>query len=114
MLGTTAEITSSAQPVLLLRVRGEGDAVAWPVRDAEGAALAPRHPLEEIRGGPVDPFDEEGIGQGGRHVQGQLVDDVRRHRYLVSGGELADAQGLREAVGSAYVGHEVARGAPLD
>ena len=26
-----AEITSSAQPVLLLRVRGEGDAVAWPV-----------------------------------------------------------------------------------
>src|SRR5690348_4286596 len=65
---TTAEITSSPQPVLLLRVRGEGDAVAWPVRDAEGAALAPRHPLEEIRGGPVDPLDEEGIGQGGRHV----------------------------------------------
>src|SRR5215470_8356918 len=106
---TIAEATPSAQPVLLLRVRGEGDTVARPVRDAEGAALALRHSLEEIGRNPIDPLHEESIGQGGRHVQGQLVDDVGRHPDLVGGGELTDAQSLREAVGPAHVWHEMAR-----
>src|SRR5437773_11444836 len=73
-----------------------------------------RSPLEEIAGRPVDELDEERVRQRGSHVHRQLVDDVGRERNLVRGGQCADTQRLRESVGAADVGHQVARGAALD
>src|SRR3954468_6482120 len=78
-----------------------------PLRDADRAVLAFRQLDEEIRRRPIHELDQEAVGERADHVDGDLVDQVRRQRHAVRGGELADAQGLGEAVGAADVGHRV-------
>ena len=69
---------------------------------------------EEIGRHPVHVLDEEAVGERAGHLERELVHDVGRDRR--SGGRRpgADLERLAEAVGAADVGHQVARGAPLD
>src|SRR3981081_2647344 len=51
-----------AEPVLLLRVGRQDDAVARPIGDPERAVFTLRHALEEIGGGHAGPPPQQGGG----------------------------------------------------
>lgn len=65
-------------------------------------------------GRPVNELHKRSVTQRPHHVQRELVDGVRRDGHLMGRSEVADPEGLAEAVGPADIRHEVACGAPLD
>ena len=91
-------------------------AMPWPGRSGmrNCPSLAARHLLEQIGRHPVDELHQEPVAESAGHLQRQLVHDVRRDERRREPRPGGRSQRLAEAVGPAHVGHQVARGPPLD